>query len=77
MIKEDLKEKESFDGLNICLLDNELLIKGNKRDLVELADTIMKVASSNLKNDHIHLDELTIIDENSSIKNLIIEKEEK
>ena len=65
-----------MNGINIKLEDNELLIKGSKEDLLELAEYINKVATSNNKNDHIHLDELTIIDENSVIKNVIIEKED-
>lgn len=64
-----------MNGINIKLEDNELLIKGNKEDLLELAEYINKVATSNENIDHIHLDELTLIDKNSVIKNLIIEKE--
>lgn len=56
--------------------DDELLIKGNKSDLLELSDYIKKVALSDNNQDHIHLDDLTIINNNSNIKNLIIEKDD-
>lgn len=61
--------------IKIILEDKELLIKGDKDDLIELANYIKKVALSNYNSDHLHLDELTLIDEKSIIKNLIIEKE--
>lgn len=56
--------------------DDELLIKGNKLDLLELSDYIKKVALSDNNQDHIHLDNLTIVNNNSNIKNLIIEKDD-
>ena len=62
-------------GLKISLDNNELLIKGSKLDLIELADYINSVALSEKEKDHLHIDDLTLIDSNSSIKNLIIEKE--
>ena len=57
-----------------CHNNKELVIKGNSQDLIEFADYIVSVALSENKNDHVHLDELSLIDENSEIKNLIIEK---
>ena len=63
------------NGIKISLDNNELIIKGNKLDLMELANYINDLAKSDLIIDHIHLDELTLIDNNSSIKNIIIEKE--
>ena len=65
------------DGINITISDNEVLIKGNKEDLLALAKYITDIANSNTDNDHIHLDDLTIIDKNSNIKELIIEKQDK
>ena len=61
--------------MNIILDDNELLIKGDKDTLIEFANYILSVANSKEDIDHIHLDELTLIDDNSSIKSLIIEKD--
>ncbi len=60
--------------MNIKYSDNEVLLTGNKEELLELAEYIIKVANSNNEKDHIHLDDLTIVDKNSDIKNLIIEK---
>ena len=61
--------------IKINIDNDEFQIKGDKEDLIELSNYINMIASSNNENDHIHLDDLTIIDENSKIKNLIIEKE--
>ncbi len=60
--------------MNIKYSDNEVLITGNKEDLLELAEYIIRVANSNNEKDHLHLDDLTLIDSNSEVKNLIIEK---
>ena len=54
---------------------NGLLIKSGH--ILELAKYITDIANSNTDNDHIHLDDLTIIDKNSNIKELIIEKQDK
>ena len=64
------------DGKDLLLkVDSKsILIKGNSRDLVELADVLVNVAKSK-DNNHIHLDELTLIDKNSDITEVIIEKE--
>ena len=60
--------------MNIKYSDNEVLITGNKEDLLEFAEYINKVANSENEKDHLHLDDLTLIDSNSEVKNLIIEK---
>ena len=65
------------EGINIITSDNEVVIKGNKENLLELAKYITDIANSDTDNDHIHLDDLTIIDKNSNIKELIIEKQDK
>ena len=62
------------NGIDINIIDNELIVKGDKEDLLELANYINKVANSSLEKDHLHLDNLTIINNNSKIKELIIEK---
>ena len=74
-IPYDPNQKQS-NGLQINLDKNELLIKGDKVDLIELANYILNTALSEEKKDHIHLDELTLLDKNSKIHNLIIEKED-
>ena len=55
--------------------NNILIIKGDKEDLLELSSYIKKVANDK-NNSHMHIDDLTLIDKESSIKELIIEKEE-
>ncbi len=63
-------------GIKINLYNDEIVIKGNKKDLMELANYIKMVATSNNNKDHLHLDEMTLLDSNSSIKSLIIEKDD-
>ena len=63
-------------GLLINYENDEIVIKGNKIDLEELSDYIKKIALSNYNINHIHLDNLTIVNDNSNIKNLIIEKDD-
>lgn len=62
------------NGLFISIDNNELIIKGSKSNLLELSKYIVDIANSKLDNDHLHLDELTIIDDESKINSLIIEK---
>ena len=72
--KYDLDFGGSF-GLELEAFDNEILIIGSKVDLIELADYIVDVALSDSQQDHLHLDKLTLINTNSKIENIIIEKE--
>lgn len=77
---EQFKEKgleATSEGISINNDNNELLLKGSKEDLIELANYILNVALSETDNDHLHLDNSTIINEYSSIKELIIEKDNK
>lgn len=74
IIKDTDNNKETMTGIEIENNNNEIIIKGDKNSLLELADYIISVSLSNNSNDHVHLDELTIINEKSNIKNLIIEK---
>lgn len=67
-------ENSNSNGLNISFNDNEVAIKGDKTYLIELANYIVNIALSDNEKDHIHLDELTLIDKDSEIKNIIIEK---
>ena len=61
--------------MKLNIINNEIIIKGSKEELEELIEYIKKVTESSLDKDHIHIDDLTLIDKNSAIKNLIIEKE--
>lgn len=62
-----------MNGLIIKVNNDILEIKGDSTDLIELSRIIKEIGTSSTNN-HIHLDDLTIIDEKSSIKEIIIEK---
>ena len=79
IIMNYLKEKNynintDSRGITITNDNNEIVITGNQLDLIELADYIVSVALSENKNDHLHLDDLTLVSKDSKIENLIIEK---
>lgn len=80
-VSNSLKEKGLYPksenrqfGLEISLNDNkELIIKGTREDFIELSDLLVSLAISKNNNNHFHIDELTLIDDNSSIKEIIVE----
>ena len=81
-VSNSLKEKGLYPksenrqfGLEISLNDNkELIIKGTREDFIELSDLLVSLAISKNNDNHFHIDELTLINDNSSIKEIIIEK---
>ncbi|MDO4382616.1 MAG: hypothetical protein Q4C39_06145 [Clostridia bacterium] len=80
-VSNSLKEKGLYPksenrqfGLEISLNDNkELIIKGTREDFIELSDLLVSLAISKNNDNHFHIDELTLIDDNSSIKEIIVE----
>ena len=84
MVKKNIIEKYIKDnniiidnksnGLEVNYISNELNIKGSQSDLLELADYIISLALSDNNEEHIHLDDLTLISDDSEIKEIIIEK---
>ena len=78
-VSNSLKEKGLYPksenrqfGLEISLNDNkELIIKGTREDFIELSDLLVSLAISKNNDNHFHIDELTLIDDNSSIKEII------
>ena len=80
-VSNSLKEKGLYPksenrqfGLEISLNDNkELIIKGTTEDFIELSDLLVSLAISKNNDNHFHIDELTLIDDNSSIKEIIVE----
>ena len=68
-----LFDSNSQNGLIIKNETNSVVIKGGSRDLVELADILLSVAKQD--NAHIHIDNLTLINKESEILEIIIEKE--
>ena len=80
IIKDYLNEKNidigtEYTGVILNCSENEIVIKGKKIDLIELADLILSVALDKSDN-HLHIDDLTLISKESVINNLIIEKKE-
>ena len=84
MVKKNIIEKYIKDnniiidnksnGLEVNYISNELNIKASQSDLLELADYIISLALSDNNEEHIHLDDLTLISDDSEIKEIIIEK---
>lgn len=74
--KYDLKHHLA-KGISVNVSNNDVVISGSRSDLVELADYIVGVALSSKDNDHVHIDDLTLINDKSCITNLIIEKNDK
>ena len=80
-VSNSLKEKGLYPksenrqfGLEISLNDNKkLIIKGTREDFIELSDLLVSLAISKNNDNHFHIDELTLIDDNSSIKEIIVE----
>ena len=80
-ITEYFKENNLFDnessfGLIVKNNFNSLLINGTSKDLVELADILCSLALSKNKNDHIHIDDLSLLNKISDYSEIIIEKKE-
>ena len=72
--ENNLFDNSTSDGLEIKKEDNAILIKGNSKDLVELADLLVNVAKSKEQDTHIHIDDLTLLSNKSEFKEIIIEK---
>ena len=69
----DLTDNEAR-GIIVTSNIDEIVIKGSKSNLIEFADYILSVALSENDNDHIHIDDLSLIRGDSDIKSIIIEK---
>ena len=70
----NLFDSDKSNGITIKQDVNTIMIKGNPRDLVELADLLANVAASKEKYEHIHIDELTLLNAESDFSDIIIEK---
>ncbi|MBQ6546541.1 MAG: hypothetical protein IJL74_00905 [Bacilli bacterium] len=71
--ENNLFDESSSTGLKIKKDNDTLLIKGDSRDLVMLADLLVNVAKE--ESSHVHVDESTLLAQDSEIKEVIIEKE--
>lgn len=72
--KNNLFDSDEAEGITIKNDDNLLTIEGKSRDLVELADLLANLAKDNSKGAHIHIDNSTLLNEESDVKEIIIEK---
>lgn len=75
--KNNLFDSDKSNGLNIINNGTSLIIKGSSRDLIELADLLANLALDKTKGAHVHLDDLTLINKESSFSEVIIEKDNK
>lgn len=72
--KNNMMDDTTSNGIIIHNNESELLVEGSTRDLVELADLIVNVAASKIKGTHVHIDQNTLLNESSNIKEIIIQK---
>ncbi|MBR3162389.1 MAG: hypothetical protein IKF19_06640 [Bacilli bacterium] len=72
--KNLFSKNQTTKGLKIKEESNSLLISGNSRDLVQLADLLVNVALAKEKTSHLHIDNLTILDDDSDYHEIILEK---
>lgn len=73
--KNGLFDSNIAKGITIKKDSDAIIIKGKSRDLIELADLLVNVASAKEEGTHIHIDEFTLINKESEISEIIIEKE--
>ena len=71
--ENNLFDSDVNNGLLLKMDSKNLIIQGNSRDLVELADVLISISKSD-GNNHVHLDDLTLINKDSSISEIIIDK---
>lgn len=63
-----------MNGLLVKKNSNSLVITGDSTDLQELNRLISTLIENNNKNNHIHIDDLTILNNDSDFNEIIIEK---
>lgn len=68
-----LFKSDSQNGLIIKSEADSVVIKGDSRDLVGLADILVSIAKQDKA--HMHIDDLTLINKESEISEIIIEKD--
>ncbi|MBQ6135424.1 MAG: hypothetical protein IJI60_03810 [Bacilli bacterium] len=74
--KNNIQTNKNYQGIKLSINKKEILIKGTQLDLIELADYILDIALSEEKRNHVHLGKDTLLNDNSEMEELIIEKEE-
>ena len=73
--KNNLFDNNIANGITIKKDSKILTIKGTSRDLIEFADLLANLALEKNKDSHIHLDDLTFLNEESDFSEIILEKE--
>lgn len=78
IISKYLKENNyqiptNYSGITLKEINNELVISGSSKDLIELADYLVNLAISP-NEEHLHLDDLTLLNKESNPQSIIIEK---
>lgn len=73
--KRNLFDSDSENGLIIQQNANVLYIKGSSRDLIGLADLLTNLALEKHTGVHIHIDELSLLNKDSTFSEIVIEKE--
>ena len=72
--KNNLFSNDIREGLKVKAISDSLSLTGNSRDLIELADLLVSIALDKTKRTHLHIDELTLLNNDSDFKEIIIEK---
>ena len=72
--KNNLFSNDVREGLKVKAISDSLSITGSPRDLIELADLLVNIAQDQPKGAHLHIDELTLLNNDSDFKEIIIEK---
>lgn len=81
MVTFMLKEKGAYpeidvmtkEGLCLRMQDNQLLLQGTPTDLIDLADLLVALATAEkAEGQHWHIDDLTLMDEESEIPELVL-----
>lgn len=68
-------ENITCSGLSLEIENNALILQGSAADLIELADLLTALAlSGENKGQHFHIDNLTLIDDNSKISEMILQR---
>ena len=72
--KNNLFSNDVREGLKVKAISDSLSITGSSRDLIELADLLTSLALEKNEGAHIHLDDLALLNKESSFSEIIIEK---
>ena len=72
--QNNLFDSQEFNGITVKNEAGTLTISGTSRDLVELADLLVNVATDKEKSAHIHIDDLSLLNKGSDFTEVVLEK---